>query len=397
MDPAALAGLATAGQPSGRLGRLLVGVKDLVAVAGVPLGAGSRARAGAPVEPRDAAIVAGLRAAGACIAGTVAMHELAFGVTGVNDQVGFPRNPFDESRVPGGSSSGSAVGVAQGSCDVAVGTDTGGSVRIPAALCGVAGFKPARPGWGEEQAPPNYPLDGVLPLSPSLDHVGLLARWVDHIAGVHTELTGLLVRPELPVRLGVDRMAMETAAEVVGTTVESALEALAARGCELVDIAWPDPASVREVSTTIMWAEAAATNRRYLDEAPHLLGADVLARLMTGASITDSAYQDAIVEARRITGAVKATLGTVDGVVGPTVPILAPTVEAARSDDALPSRLVSNTRLANLTGVPALSLPLPAADLPVGLQVVALSEVGLLGIGLSLARSGVASSGASAR
>lgn len=353
-----------------------------MAVAGLPLGAGSRARAEAPPEPRDAAVVAQLRGAGACIAGTVAMHELAFGVTGLNEQVGFPAHPADGQRVPGGSSSGSAVAVARGSCDAALGTDTGGSVRIPAALCGVVGFKPA---YG------TYPLDGIVPLSPSLDHVGLLARWVDHIVGVHTALTGALVRPQLPVRLGVDRVALDAATDTVRAAVDGAVEALAARGCELVDITWPDPARAREVSTTVMWAEAAAVNRNLLDEVPHLLGADVLARLMTGASITSGAYDEAVREAAAITAEVRATLATVDGVVGPTVPVVAPTVETARADDALPARLVSNTRLANLAGVPALTVPLPSTALPVGLQIVANSDTDLLGVGLSLARSGIVS------
>lgn len=373
---------APGGRPGGRLERLLVGVKDVVAVAGVPMGGGSRSRGNAPPEPRDAAIVSQLRAAGACIAGTVAMHELAFGVTGVNDQVGFPAHPADGQRAPGGSSSGSAVVVAQGGCDVAIGTDTGGSIRIPAALCGVVGFKPAHG---------SYPLDGVWSLSPSLDHVGVLARWVDNIVGVHTALTGTTVRPELPVRLGVDRMALETATEPIAEAVESALAVLAARGCELVDLTWPDPARSREISTTVMWAEAAALNRRLLDEVPHLLGADVLARLMTGASVTSGAYEEAVVEAASITAEVKAALRTVDGVIGPTVPITAPTIEAARADDALPSRLVNNTRLANLTGVPALSLPLGGTELPVGLQILAASDVGLLGLGLFLAHSGIVS------
>lgn len=326
-------------------------------------------------------MVARLRVAGACVAGTVALHEIAFGVTGVNDQVGFPPHPADEQRAPGGSSSGSAVAVAQGSCDLAVGTDTGGSVRIPAALCGVVGFKPARG---------SYPTEGVLPLSPSLDHVGLLARWVDHIAGAHAALTGVAVRPELPARLGVDRRAVETASDPVRSAVEHALEALAARGCELVDVSWPDPDGMREVSTTVMWAEAAVTNQPLLDECPHLLGADILARLMTGASITSSAYDEAVRAADAVAAAVWATLGTVDGVVSPTVPLVAPTIDAARADDTVPARLVSNTRLANLAGAPALSLPLPVADLPVGLQVMAATDTGLLGLGLSLARSGIA-------
>jgi Asp-tRNA(Asn)/Glu-tRNA(Gln) amidotransferase A subunit family amidase len=373
------------GRPAGPLESVLVAVKDLVAVAGLPLGAGNRALGEGPPSPADAAIVDRLRALGAVILGTVALHELAFGLTGINDQVGFPTNPADHGveRIPGGSSSGSAVAVADGSCDLAIGTDTGGSVRVPAALCGVVGLKP-RHGL--------YPTHGVYPLSPSLDHLGLLARTVEDVAAAHQALVGeAATPPPVPLgRLGVDRAALEAATPVVADTVDRVLRRLADAGVDLVDVAWPDAIRSREVSTTIMFAEAAEANRGLLDRADAgdegFISADVLARLRHGATIGDTERRAAVAEGRAITAEVQATLATVDSVVGPTVAVTAPTVAQARLDPNLPMLLVTNTRLANLTGLPALSVPVPSdsSNLPVGLQVMAATEGQALGVGLAV-------------
>jgi aspartyl-tRNA(Asn)/glutamyl-tRNA(Gln) amidotransferase subunit A len=382
---AARAEAAVGNRPAGPLERTLVAIKDLVAVAGLPLGAGSRARAGAPPEVRDAAVVARLRAAGAVVLGTVALHELAFGVTGINDQVGFPLNPADAEteRIPGGSSSGSAVAVADGSCDLAVGTDTGGSVRIPAALCGVVGFKPARG---------SYPLEGVLPLSPSLDHVGLLARTLPPIVTAHQALTGASVDAGLTIqRVGVDRAGLEGADRGVADAVERILRVLADGGAELVDVVWPEPDRVRATSTTVMFAEAAEVHRALLAEAGDLVGPDVAERLRQGAAIDGAERRAAEAEMVALTAEVRTALATVDAVVGPTLPVTAPTVAEARADAGLAALLVGNTRLANVAGAPALTLPVPprngsGTDLPAGLQVTAATDRQTLGIGLALQR-----------
>jgi aspartyl-tRNA(Asn)/glutamyl-tRNA(Gln) amidotransferase subunit A len=382
VSPAAESEAAAGGRPAGPLERTIVAVKDLVAVAGLPLGAGSRVRSAAPPEPADAGVVRALRAAGAVVAGTVALHELAFGVSGVNDEIGFPPHPHDPHRVPGGSSSGSAVAVADRACDLAIGTDTGGSVRIPAAFCGVVGFKPAA----------RYPMAGVLPLAPTLDQVGFLARTVAHVAAAHRAVTGeTALAPAAPAtapRIGVDRAALEAADGEVAAAVEAALAAMRDAGWRLVDVEWPDRAEVLDVSTTIMFAEAAAVHRHLLDgPAAGDIGAPVAARFRMGATIGDGDYRAALAATDRLTAHVRKVLATVDAVVGPTVPLVAPTIEAARTDEALPRRIVADTRLANVAHTPALTVPVPppVGALPVGLQVTADTDAGTLATGEAVA------------
>src|SRR5215813_3731551 len=182
---------------------LRVAVKDLIDVAGLPTTAGSRAVADqARPAAADAACLAGLRAATdrgeACLAGKTNLHELAYGISGINRAFGTPVNPLDPTRVPGGSSSGSAVAVATGEADVAYGSDTGGSIRIPAACCGIAGLKTT---WGR------IPLTGVWPLAPSLDTVGPMAR---DVAGLVTGMA--LLEPEFTVFDSAPRTAGRVAA-----------------------------------------------------------------------------------------------------------------------------------------------------------------------------------------
>src|SRR5580658_10318026 len=201
-------------------------VKDLIDMEGVPTTAGCRAVADEAVPaPADAPCLAGARAAGARIVGRTNLHELAFGVTGVNPWFGTPVNPLDPSRVPGGSSSGAAVSVATGEADVAYGSDTGGSVRIPAACCGIAGLKTT---WGR------IPLEGVWPLSPSFDTVGPMARDVAGLVqGMQLLEPGFT--PAAPADIVLGRLSV--AADPVITAALDA--ALAAAELTCVDVPLP--------------------------------------------------------------------------------------------------------------------------------------------------------------
>ena len=359
-------------RPDGLLSGLTFAVKDLVAVAGRPLCAGSAVREAAPPEPADAPVVAQLRQAGAVFIGATSLHEIAFGVTGINDYAGTPLNPHDPARVPGGSSSGSAVAVAEGSADIAIGTDTGGSVRIPAALCGVVGFKPS---FG------TYAIEGVFPLSPTLDHVGVLARSVAHIQRVHAVLAAPVNGEVRPHRLGLLRSELEQSEPAVQQRVQEAIDRLAGAGCLIEDIEWPDGETIFAISTAIMFAEAATVHRTELRRDAMRYGPDVRVRLLQGLALPATDYVAALRGRQQLRRQIRQRLAGIDGMIGPTVGIVAPTVAEARQP-AIAGRLVAFTRLANVAGLPALSLPIPGSGLPVGLQVTARDEQQALGIGL---------------
>jgi len=357
------------GAPTPPLAGLTIAVKDLIAVAGYPLGAGSVAWRGGNFETQDALIVGRLRELGAVIVGLTALHEVAFGVTGINDVLGWPRNPHDPRRIPGGSSSGSAVAVVEGSAEVAVGTDTGGSLRIPAALCGAVGYKPS---FG------TYATHGVLPLSPTLDHVGLLAARVALIRRVHAALGFDPGQARVPARVGVAIRDVEESDEPVTERVRECVRTLERAGARVVDLALPDPDLVFAVSTAVMFTEAAAVHRSIFQRRCALYGEDVRNRLLQGLAIPAATYAAALRERTRLKALTTEALGTVDCVIGPTVGLVAPREVEAR-DPTVAARLVRNTRLANVVGAPALSLPLPGHGLPMGLQIMALDDASLLG------------------
>jgi Asp-tRNA(Asn)/Glu-tRNA(Gln) amidotransferase A subunit family amidase len=309
-------------------------------------------------------MVARLRRRGAILVGTTTLHELAFGVTGINDYAGTPANPRARGCIPGGSSSGSAVAVAEGSARIALGTDTGGSVRIPAALCGVVGFKPTFR---------SYPTAGVLALAPSLDHVGVLAASVADVCAVHAALGNQLRAQGRPPRIGLISAAMEDANPAIADAIEQLLALAESAGCAVAEVSWPDTQLVVEASTTIMFAQAAHVHRETLSCCPELLGDDVRARLQTGAAVD----RTAVAQAERARAAIRiATARAFEGldcVLGPTVGSFPPTLAAAR-EPAVGMRLVAGTRLANLVGIAAVSLPLAGAGAPVGLQVMAQTD-----------------------
>jgi len=329
-------------------------VKDLIDMAGVPTTAGCRAVA-ERVEPAatDAACLAGSRAAGARIVGRTNLHELALGVTGINPWFGTPVNPLDPTLVPGGSSSGSAVAVATGEADVALGTDTGGSVRIPSACCGTAGLKTT---WGR------IPLDGVWPLSPSFDTVGPMARDVAGLVlGMQLLEPGFEAPPRTPGRVGRVRVDADP-------RIEAAVDAaLAASGWEVVDVDLPGWDDATTIGGLLLVAEAWATDGVLAERHPDGVSEEVRTRLALGRGLDDASLGRAGAARARWRAELDTAFGRVELIATPTLTVLPPSL--ARGDELLGSRC---TIPANLAGVPAVALPVPSGTgLPASLQLMA--------------------------
>jgi amidase len=329
-------------------------VKDLIDMEGYPTTAGCRAVADqAQPAAVDATCLAGARAAGARIVGRTNLHELAFGVTGINPWFGTPVNPLDPTRVPGGSSSGSAVAVANGDADVAYGSDTGGSVRIPSACCGTAGLKTT---WGR------VPLEGVWPLCPSFDTVGPMAR---DVAGVTTgmELLEPGFRVAAPDEWRIGRVRLEA-----DPAIDAAIDrVLAATGWEVVDVDMPEWESVSLTGGLLLVAEAWTTNRVLAETSPEGIGKDVLDRLHMGRDASDQVSLSAARTAQALwCSRIDAMFSRFDFLAMPTLTIPPPLLDEANV------LLVARCTLpVNLAGVPALSLPVPmAGHLPASLQLV---------------------------
>jgi len=329
-------------------------VKDLIDMVGVPTTAGCRAVADqAAPAVADATCLAGARAAGARIVGRTNLHELAFGVTGVNPWFGTPVNPLDPARVPGGSSSGSAVAVATGEADVAYGSDTGGSVRIPAACCGTVGLKTT---WGRVS------LDGVWPLSPSFDTVGPMARDVRGVeVGMSLLEPGFAAAETAPWRVG--RVRLE-AHPVIDTAID---RALAATGWDMVDVIMPEWESVSLTGGLLLVAEAWATNRVLAESSPDGISEEVLDRLHLGRDASEGVSVSAARTAQALwISRINGVFRQFDLLAMPTLTILPPVL--AEANDLLVARC---TLPVNLAGVPALALPVPTeGHLPASLQLV---------------------------
>ena len=353
---------------------LRVAVKDLIDMAGLPTTAGSRAIAEqARPAAADAPCVAGLRraqdAGEARFAGKTNLHELAYGITGVNAWSGTPVNPLDPRRVPGGSSSGSATAVAAGEADIAYGTDTGGSIRIPAACCGITGLKTT---WGR------IPLDGVRPLAPSLDTVGPMARDVNGLAaGMALLEPGFTVAGTAPLTIGMLAIDADPAiTEAIGNGLRTA-------GFDVQPVTVPELDAVIAASLTILEAEAWATNAALVATSADKIGADVRDRLRRGSAITSAQLTAANQEVTRW----KATLGDiwrrVELLAAPTLLGFPPLLEDAAS---MP-RIRGLTAPVNTAGLPALALPVPArGPMPASVQLIGPpgSEDRLLAAGLVL-------------
>jgi len=331
----------------------VVAVKDLIDVQGAVTTAGSPLPPDEPAR-RDAPLVARLRAAGCVVIGKTNLHEWAFGPTSDNPHFGPVRNPHDPARVAGGSSGGSAVAVAVGACAWAIGTDTGGSIRIPAGLCGVVGFKPSLGA---------IDMTGVVPLAWSLDTVGTLATNVASAFAAFEVLAGASPG-ELEEPPGDYRLALPAGWAVdLDRDTEAAWQRVAG---DLPEIDFPDRRWVAEPALTILFAEAAAYHRELFAAFPESYGDDVAGHLQRGLELPAVDYAQALLECEIVRAEVEAAMAGYDAVLVPCTPIVAPPIGTPDVREPL-TRL---TRPFNTTGQPVFSLPAPVDGLPVGIQVV---------------------------
>jgi aspartyl-tRNA(Asn)/glutamyl-tRNA(Gln) amidotransferase subunit A len=364
---------ARAGVSLGPLDGVIVSIKDLFDVAGEPTRAGSKILA-EEAEPAtaDATVVRRLRAAGAVIVAKTNMSEFAFTGVGANPHFGTPGNPVDRTRVPGGSSSGAAVAVADGMCEIAIGSDTGGSVRIPAALCGIVGFKPSRR---------RVPTDGAFPLSFTLDSIGPLARTVADCAAADAVMAGEELAPaEAPalagLRIGVAQgLPLEGLDETVASAFGAALDQLGRAGARLGNerIALFDDMSAVNARGGIVPPEACAIHRDRLKRRAADVDSNVLVRIERGCAIAAADYVGMVHDRARLVRAMHARLSDLDALALPTTQIVAPTMAEIAAPEVFGRRnaaLLRNTAIANFFDLTAVSLPLPGA-LPVGLMLLA--------------------------
>ncbi|WP_018332650.1 amidase family protein [Actinomycetospora chiangmaiensis] len=372
----------------GPLAGVPVAVKDNLDTHDFPTTGGTPAlRASRP--GRDHHAVERLRAAGATVIGKTNLHELALGITSNNAAFGPVRNPHDPSRSPGGSSGGSAVAVATGIVPIALGTDTGGSLRVPAAHCGIVGFRPTVGRWGDDRA---------VPISHTRDTAGVLASTVADVALVDGLVTGTAVAtlPGRAPRLGVPRAGFfDDLHPEVASVVGRALDKLADAGVELVETTVPDAHELDAAcGFPIVFHEIVRDLPAYLATLPgperELTFADVLARIASpdvrgacefaaSGSVTDEVYREALATRDRLRAAYATALRDVDALVYPTVPLPAPPLgddETTELDGrAVPTFVttIRNTAPGSTAGMPAISLPAgtTGAGLPVGLSLEA--------------------------
>ncbi|QND56816.1 amidase [Mesorhizobium huakuii] len=366
-----------AGVTLGPLDGTIVSIKDLFDVAGEATTAGSLMLRTAAPALRDAAIVSRLRQAGAVIIGKTNMTEFAFTAIGDNMHYGTPGNAADASRIPGGSSSGAGVSVGEGTSDISIGSDTGGSIRIPAALNGVVGFKPTAR---------RVPLTGAFPLSATLDSIGPLALSVAACAVADAAMAGEeppplhLPLPLAGLRVGIPRGRLfEDTESEISAAFDRSLAKIERTGARLVEISIDDfIADMRTVTKrgSIAAMEGAEIHADWLATGasvpvdPHVSGP-----LSRAAMLPTPVYIRALRRRSALVTAMDERLTSVDALALPTTPVTAPTIVSLAEDAELRDRveglLLRNTQVANQFDLCAISLPMPGMTLPAGLMLVA--------------------------
>jgi len=363
-----------AGRHRGPLHGVPISLKDLFDVRGAPTTAASRVRED-HVADADAPSVAALRDAGAIIIGKTNLHEFAFGTTNEDSAFGPARHPLDPDRSPGGSSGGSAASVADGMCFASLGTDTGGSIRIPSAVCGLVGLKPS---FGE------LSTDGVVPLSATLDHIGPICRSVDDAAMLYDVLLGGGARPAgkptdpRALRLGIPRAYFLSVLDPqVASAFDSACERLREAGATLVDVPIPHAGDVAAIYLHIVLTEAAAYHAKTLERRPEDYTPNVRIRLEMGRYVLGEDYARAMRGRELIRREVDAALEGRDGLFLPALAIPAPKlgvamVRVGAVEEPVRNVMLRCTQAFNVSGHPAMSIPCGATTdgLPIGAQLV---------------------------
>jgi len=382
------------GYCGGLLGGLPISIKDLFDVAGEPTPAGSVIFAESPIAADDATVVTRLREAGAVIVGRTNMTEFAFSGLGLNPHCGTARNPWarSEGRIPGGSSSGAAVSVADGMALAAIASDTGGSVRIPAALCGLTGFKPTAR---------RVPLTGVFPLAPSLDSIGSIAPTVACCARLDSVLAGEpyqapVERDPSSLRLGLlQGYVLDGLDTAVSRSFEFALDVLSKAGMQILDTSFPGiegiPASNSKGGLAAV--ESYAWHRGFIERESGRYDPRVLKRILRGKEISSSEYDELRTARRLLIQSTPAQFSQLDAWVLPTVPWIAPRIAELEQDEekyyAANAAMLRNPSLVNYLDGCALSLPCQRiGEAPVGFMLVAPSgnDSKLLGIAAAVER-----------
>ena len=358
-----------AGDYRGPLHGITIGLKDLIDTAGVRTTAASAVFKDR-VPTTDAEVVKKLKAAGAVLIGKHNLHEFAYGGSSLISHFGAPRNPVNPEFITGGSSGGSAAAVASGMCYAAIGTDTAGSIREPAGLCGIVGLKPT---YGLVS------VDGIIPLSRSLDHAGPLARTVEDAAILLDAIAGPSLKGRESLNHGIEKFVLGVPRRYffdeldpeVASAVEEAIAQLTALASGVRELDLPV-----DEDRTLQAAEAFAYHRSRVASSPEFYDPETLRRIRTGERVSDSEYHSALGKLQQSRLDISKTFDEVDVFITPTTPVPAPRIADLTKNSSLlrPTELLllRNTRPINVWGLPAISIPcgLTSRGLPIGLQIV---------------------------
>ena len=365
-----------AGQWRGPLHGVPISLKDIIQTADLPTTAGSKVQSRSIQSKEDATLVTHLREAGAVIIGKTNLHEFAYGVTTENVHFGTAVNPWNQGVVAGGSSGGSAVSVATEMCHGSVGTDTRGSIRIPAACCGVTGFKPTAG---------TVSMSGVVPLSPTLDHAGPIARSVEEAAILAAILSqdetlepySFPYEPPPSAQLGICSYYLDNVDPEIEQSVWAAIDSLKKAGITVKAVDIDGIGDALQASTVITSVEALCFHNSLLKKQRGSYGPQIVERLEAGRKFTAVELAEALITRRKLAASFAKAFQEVDCLVGATIPCLPPelgtaSVQVSGRDESVVDALTRLNAPQNLAGIPALALPCGFSEtgLPMSMQII---------------------------